>query len=115
MANTSMFGDENKAPVKVKSVMGNSKKNYFASNKDGSISKRNKARRAARVKRRAEYWTTPAGKTRRTAKMNTPEKLVKRERSLKARAVRRRETRLAEQSAKKTEVLQNLEALNSTK
>jgi hypothetical protein len=49
----------------------------------------------------ADYWASPAGKARKFEKMNTPEKLAKREASLKARDARRRERKMAEQSAEK--------------
>jgi len=88
-------------PVKTpKGVRYVSKKNYFARNKDGAISNRNRARRLARVARRKVIWTSIAGKARKFAKMNTPEKLAKQAKSKTARAARRRERRLAEQHAK---------------
>jgi hypothetical protein len=92
-------------PVKaLKGARYASKKNYFARNKDGAVSNRNRDRRLVKAKRRADYWATPAGIARKVAKLNTPEKLAKREKSLKARAARRRETRLAEQRAKDSTV-----------
>ena len=77
-----------------------SKKLYFARNKDGAISKRHKANQAARSKRRAEYWASPAGKQRKFDKMTTPEKQKKQAAAKIARNNRRRERRLAEQQAK---------------
>jgi hypothetical protein len=87
-------------PVKApKNARYASKKNYFSRNKDGAVSNRNRDRRLARAARRKSVWATAAGKARKFAKMNTPEKLAKQARNLKARDARRRERKLAEQHA----------------
>lgn len=108
MAKNNMSMEENQAPVgksKGPKSRGSSKKNYFSRNSGGAVSNRNKARRSAKAKKRSDYWATPAGVDRRTKKLNTPEKLARREQSLKARTARRRETKLAEQSARKENVV----------
>jgi hypothetical protein len=101
--NTDSYTDSK--PVKApKGARYASKKNYFARNKDGAVSNRNRDRRLATAKRRAAYWATVAGKARKFAKMNTPEKLAAKAKSLKARDARRRERKLAEQHAKSAAV-----------
>lgn len=57
----------------------------------------NKARRAAAAEKRASYWKSPEGQARKAEKMNTPEKIQKREDSKIARNQRRRERALLEQ------------------
>jgi len=66
-----------------------SKKAYYA--KGPSQLAKNKASAARRVIRRKAYWMSEEGKARKFAKMNTPEKLVKREKWRLARAARRRD------------------------
>ena len=69
---------------------GAAKKAYFARNKDFAISNKNRDKGLARRKRRAEYWASPAGKARKEAKWNTPEKIKQRAKALLARDARRR-------------------------
>ena len=68
-----------------------SKKAYFARNKDGAISNKNRDKGLARRKRRAEYWASPAGQARKEKKWNTKEKIEKRAKALLARDARRRQ------------------------
>lgn len=96
--NENAIGQTNKGSGKSRYA---SKKAYFARNKDGAITKRHKANRAARAKRRAEYWASTEGQNRKFEKMNTPEKLKQAEAWKVARAARRRERKLAEQKAQK--------------
>lgn len=71
-----------------------SKKNYFARNTNGVISSRNSARRLARRKRRADYWATAAGQSRKFEKMNTPAKLKRAAANKTARDFRRHQRKL---------------------
>ena len=103
------FVEENAAkPAKApKGSRYASKKNYFARNANGAISKRNKARRLTAAERRKKYWATEAGQARKAAKVNTPEKVKARAASKVARNARRRERKLEEQKAARENVLKN--------
>jgi hypothetical protein len=71
-------------------------------NPNGPATKaRNVARRAARVSRRKEYWASVPGQKRRSMKMNTAEKIEKREKSILARNQRRIDRKRAEALASK--------------
>ena len=78
-----------------------SKQNYCTRNKDGAISNRNKAKRMASAKKRAEYWKSVEGKARKAEKMNTPEKIEARKEWKVARDLRRRQRALEAQDAKR--------------
>lgn len=90
------MGNLGDVPKKSKGTSGRyaSKKAYFARNANGAISNKNKARRAARRKRRADYWATPEGQNRKFEKMNTKAKIEARAASLEARNARRRQRKL---------------------
>ena len=78
-----------------------SKNNYFA----GGATRipKNKARRAASRKRRADYWKSAEGQARKAEKMNTPEKIEGRKQWKTARDQRRRERLLASQEKAREE------------
>lgn len=71
-----------------------SKKNYFSRNVNGAISNRNRDRRLLRRKRRADYWATAAGQSRKFEKMNTPVKLKRAADNKTARDFRRHQRKL---------------------
>lgn len=111
--NTNETVDENAAvskPMKSGKSRYASKKNYFARNANGAISKRHKATRAAAAAKRKDYWDSPVGKARKEAKMSTPEKIAARAASKVARDARRRERKMAEQKAAREQTLQNEKA-----
>lgn len=103
--NTNMDTGDLGAPKKSKGTSGRyaSKKAYFARNANGALSSRNKARRAAKHKRRADYWATSEGQSRKFEKMNTPEKLAKKETAKTARDLRRRQRKLEAQKAEQSQ------------
>ena len=76
-----------------------SKNNYFSAGP--SRIPKNKARRAASRKKRADYWKSAAGQARKAEKMNTPEKQKAREEWKVARDLRRRQRALEAQDAKR--------------
>lgn len=92
---TEMVG--NVKPQKSTSKRYASKKAYFARNANGALTKKHKQARMAADALRAEYWKSPEGQQRKWEKMNTPEKLAKRDLWKRNRDQRRRERQMAEQ------------------